>query len=353
MKGTRLIIHNISELQVRLQQEADPKLRLKLAFLCCFAEVSSDLDALSKAFGIGTSTGYWWIRNWNQSGYAGLQEKDGGGGRSPRLDPVDLIYLASLLKERPYWITQEIRELIKTTFGIEYSSAQVVRILRKRLHMHFSKPFPHDYRRPAEAEAILKERLGAIFKQLKSQEIKNQDVALGFLDESSPQNRANTVRVWSFEASPEAVKNTDHFKSNTIGFYAIQGHSLQAFLDNSKEDSILDFLKQVKAAHQGYRAIIIVLDNYSSHHSTKVMLAAEEMNIHLVFLPPYAPDLNPEEYLWKSMKRVMSKGLIQNLEEMKATITSAWEELSQNLGFAKAWIAEFLIGESYYSEFCT
>jgi transposase len=352
MKGTRLVIQNIPELQVRLQQEVDAKLRLKLAFLSCFAEVSSDLEALSQAFGIGTSTGYWWIRNWNQSGYAGLQEKDGGGGRPPRLDSVDLIYLASLLKERPYWITAEVLELIKTTFGIEYSSAQVVRILRKRLHMHFSKPFPHDYRRPPAAEAILKERLGAVFNRLKSQAIENQEVALGFLDESSPQNRANTVRVWSFEASPEAVKNTDHFKSNTIGFYAIQGHSVQAFLDNSREDSILDFLKQVKAAHPGYKAIIVVLDNYRSHHSAKVAAAAEEMNIHLVFLPPYSPDLNPEEYLWKSIKRVMSKGLIPNLEEMKATIKSAWDELSQNLGFAKAWIAEFLTEENYYSELC-
>ena len=45
------------------------------------------------------------------------------------------------MRERPYWTTQEIREVIKNEFGVEYSPDQVVRILRKRLKMHFSKPF--------------------------------------------------------------------------------------------------------------------------------------------------------------------------------------------------------------------
>ena len=31
------------------------------------------------------------------------------------------------------------------------------------------------------------------------------------------------------------------------------------------------------------------------------------MDIHLCFLPPYSPQLNPIEIIWKTMKRVLSR----------------------------------------------
>jgi transposase len=312
MKGDRLVIKEPSDLQVHLGQETDVKIRLKLAFLQCFAQLKADLEPLCQAFGIATSTGYWWIRNWNKSGYEGLQESMGGNaGRPSQLDDVDLDYLSLLLKKKTCWTTQEARELVKASFGVEYSPGQVVRILRKRLKMHFCKPFPHDYRRPANAEDISKERL------------EKHDIALGFMDGSSPQNRANTVRVWSFERNPVMIKNTDHFKSNTIGFYAIEGHSHPAFLANSQA-SIQAFLEQIKAAEA-------------------------RLGIYRVYLPAYSPDLNPEEYLWKSMKRELSKDFIKTIDQMKATIKKVWNELSVGLGFAKHWIEEFLPEGCFYS----
>ena len=95
--------------------------------------------------------------------------------------------------------------------------------------------------------------------------------------------------------SPVVDKNTTHFKSNTIGFYAIQGVSVQAFLANSKEDAIVDFLKQVKAAKTTVKAIVIVLDNYSSHYAAKVKETAGALGIYLIHLPTYSPELNPIE----------------------------------------------------------
>ncbi len=52
-----------------------------------------------------------------------------------------------------------VRELIQREFDMEYSPAQVIRILRVRLGMHFSKPLPRDYRRPPDAEERLKAAL--------------------------------------------------------------------------------------------------------------------------------------------------------------------------------------------------
>ena len=49
--------------------------------------------------------------------------------------------------------------------------------------------------------------------------------------------------------------------------------------------------------------IIVVLDNASIHKSKKVKEYCKKNNIYLVYLPPYSPDLNPIEKLWKKVKR--------------------------------------------------
>ncbi|GAB6162846.1 hypothetical protein JCM12298_29950 [Desulfothermus naphthae] len=89
--------------------------------------------------------------------------------------------------------------MLKDTFDIEYSQDHVVRILRDKLKMHFSKPYPMDYRKPKDGEKILENQLQLTFSLLKEKGFKEEEIAIGFIDETSPQNTANTVRVWSFE----------------------------------------------------------------------------------------------------------------------------------------------------------
>ena len=352
MKGERLFVEKQTELFKYLAEEKDITIKFKLAFLKCFSPLGRDLEAVCQDFGIAVSTGYLWLRTWNDVGYAGISEKGQRTGRPPQLDGWDLAFLHYLLHQKTTWTTAEARDLIQRELGIEYSPAQVIRILRERLGMHFSKPFARDYRRPPDAEARLKADLHHIFMILKEKQMTKDDIVLGFLDEASPQNRANTVRVWSFETSPVVDKNTTHFKSNTIGFYAIQGVSVQAFLANSKEDAIVDFLKQIRAANAVAKAIVIILDNYSSHLAAKVKEIAQELGIYLIHLPPYSPDLNPIEYIWKSIKRIVSREFVDTLDEMKRKIAEGWKTLSGTLSFAKHWISEFLETESYYNDLC-
>jgi transposase len=47
------------------------------------------------------------------------------------------------------------------------------------------------------------------------------------------------------------------------------------------------------------------------------------MNLYLVSLPPYSPNLNPIAYLWKSVKRVLSQVFVRNLDELKEVIGNA------------------------------
>jgi transposase len=351
MKGKHLTIKDTEEIGVRLRSEKEETIRIKLIFLNLAASFKVDLEKACEIFAIAIPTGYSWIRQWNQAGYEGIKSKGKRTGRPPRLCDEECHELEGLLKEKESWTTKEVRGLIKERFGVEFSEDQVVRILRHRLKMHFSKPYPMDYRRPEDAEALLENQLQLTLSLLRENGLKEEDIAIGFIDEASPQNTANTVRVWSF-GKVRSIKNTTRFKTNTIGFYAIRGESVEGFLENSKAESISSFLEEVRKANEEYQAVVAVIDNFPSHKSEKVKEKARELGIYLVYLPQYSPDLNPIEHIWKSIKRVLSLVFVESLAEMKEVIADAWDKFSKKMSYAKSWIGRFLEGKKYYMELC-
>jgi len=92
-----------------------------------------------------------------------------------------------------------VKRLLKEIFMKELSEDQVRRILRDKLGMRLSKPYSQDYRRPENAGEILKDRVEATLSELETKGYKREEIAIGFIDKSSPQSTANTVRVWSFD----------------------------------------------------------------------------------------------------------------------------------------------------------
>ena len=183
------------ELKEKLKSEKKDNILVKLIFFLNLIREGIDFEKACSGWGIAQSTGYFWIREWNQEGYKGIKGKgrEKRGGRPSRLSEEDLKKLKELLKKRAYWTTKEVRALIKDTFDIEYSQDHIVRILRDKLKMHLSKPYPMDYKKPKDAEKILENQLQLTFSLLKEKGFKEEEIAIGFIDEMSPQNTANTV----------------------------------------------------------------------------------------------------------------------------------------------------------------
>jgi len=95
------------------------------------------------------------------------------------------------------------------------------------------------------------------------------------------------------------------------------------------------FLARVAAAYPDAEHIAIVLDNWPPHHSPEILAALPASpRIELVFLPTYAPWLNPIEKLWDWLKDAVLR---------VHRLAGHWKELKQAV---EAFLASFATGST-------
>lgn len=342
-------IQKIDEIEVELDNHPDAKVRLKLLFLRFLYRNFNDMEYACEAFKIGLTTAYEWIHRWNKGGVEALKNHP-IPGRPPKLKEEEIQQLKEDLKGKN-WEWRDVKELIFNKFNVNLGKSAIYELLKDKIEMHHAKPYKKDYRRPQNAEEILESNLQEKFELLNSYGIEPKEVAIGFLDEASPQNKSNSSRVWSIE-KPQMEVNTQKFKAHTIGFYAIEGENVINFLLDSKIGSIQEFFQEIRKANESYEYIIVILDNFKTHHACEVEKIAFDLGILLVFLPPYSPDLNPIEFIWKSVKRVLSKVFIKDEKLLRGMILGAFTKFSRSLSFAWNWIQKFL-PETYKNNILT
>lgn len=134
MKGARIAVKNQDEIKNRVRQEKNPNVKIKLAFLNLVSDSRSDLERICELCGVAVSTGYQWVREWNEKGYESVKEKRNRGGRPPKLSDEDLKQLRACLEKKEMWGLKEVRGVIKERFGADLSEDQVARILKQKLY---------------------------------------------------------------------------------------------------------------------------------------------------------------------------------------------------------------------------
>ena len=108
--------------------------------------------------------------------------------------------------------------------------------------------------------------------------------------------------------------------------------------------TIIDLLIESKIFEilQEEKPIVIVLDNAKIHQANDVAIACEILNIELIFLPKYSPDLNPIEDLWKIIKRVVYSSHYNNMKELIDIILDEFYKNVGNESLIENWVDEFL-----------
>lgn len=170
--------------------------------------------------------------------------------------------------------------------------------------MYGYKPQPRDFRQPRKADEKLKERLRAVADAsgLKGKDL--EQLCIGFADESSPQIHCNSARLWSTRRGVIKKVNTDKKKQNSFGFYALRGRSVIASMGKGNQENIVKMLTLIREANPEPQTIILMIwDNHPAHLTPLVEQTAKDLQIVLVNLPPYSPDLNPIERIWKQIKK--------------------------------------------------
>ncbi len=93
-------------------------------------------------------------------------------------------------------------------------------------------------------------------------------------------------------------------------------------------ESMNHFLKLLTEHYNNYR-IVLILDKAGWHISQTLKLPA---NVTLLHLPPYSPELNPVELLWREIRRKHFHNKIFNsLDEVEDTLNNALASCHANV----------------------
>ncbi|WPP48406.1 IS630 family transposase [Catalinimonas niigatensis] len=246
--------------------------------------------------------------------------------------------LKQSLDQKEYWTVGQVRKLVDKQYGVNYGKRQIQRLLRQ-LGLYCYKPQPRDYRQPEKADEKLKERLPAVADGLGLKGKDLDKLCMGFADESSPQLHANSARLWSVQKGGLKKVNTDKKRRNCFGFYALKGNSIISSIDKGNQENMIQMLTLIREANQQAETIILIWDNHKAHLTAKVEQRAKDLQIVLVNLPAYSPNLNPIERIWKQIKKTIAEaGVIDNLKQLEFLIQSAFKVCAKKQSFAKSWI---------------
>lgn len=83
----------------------------------------------------------------------------------------------------------------------------------------------------------------------------------------------------------------------------------------------------------------VLLDEHSSHTAADTLRLAEQLDIHLIFLPPRSPHLNPVDHLWRAGKQAITANRQdQDVDHLALTFLSYLSELPPKEALRKAGV---------------
>lgn len=111
------------------------------------------------------------------------------------------------------------------------------------------------------------------------------------------------------KGTKKVLANTGRRRLNIIG--AINPVTFEPTImlteENCCAEVIEAFLGEVKKQYAGATTICIILDNARYQRSYLVQQKAKSLDIELLYLPPYSPNLNLIERLWRYFKKKVIK----------------------------------------------
>ena len=276
--------------ELRLEKNRKYADRIRVILLLNLGESSSDI---ARFLFLDEGT----VRNYKNRYTEGSLERllnDNHTGRSSYLSPKEQKELIVELESKIYPTTKSIISYVKEEFGVVYTIGGMTSLLHK-LEFSYKKPkgVPGKAKRK-EQEAFLEEY----------NEVKDKGLVY-FTDSTHPMLNPVLSSGWIRKRKEFDVKtNSGRERVNING--AIEINTLSVISRSCKKvngQSMSDLLRAVRRRHPKERNLYMVMDNAGYNKSYQVQNLAEKLGIKIMYLPPYSPNLNPIERLWKFMKK--------------------------------------------------
>ena len=226
------------------------------------------------------------------------------------------------------WTRQIVRELVAMKFDVSVSLASVGTLLA-RLGLTAQKPLQRAYQRdPAAIERWQRETYPALAAQAK-----RDGAAIYFWDESG--FRADRVqgKTWA-PIGQTPVVNVPGQRQSISAASAVNAKGAFWFTTYHgalNGESFVGLLKQLM--HRRKKPVRLVLDGLPAHKTkaVKTYVASTQGRLTVHMLPGYAPDLTPDELVWRHAKRTgNARRPLQKGERLEPRVAAQLAEIGNN-----------------------
>ena len=156
------------------------------------------------------------------------------------------------------------------------------------------------------------------------------------MDSVHPTQATKITYGWIKTGTEKAIHTTaSRTRINIVG--AIELGRLSAAISAQYEavngEAIIDFMRRIRSEYSPAKTVHLILDGAGYHKAKIVSEQAEQLQIKLHFLPPYSPNLNPIERLWKVMnEQVRNNRFFKNPAEFRQSIEHFFKHILPNIG---------------------
>ncbi len=260
------------------------------------------LDVVASCYDCSQKTIKRWIKKFEKLGFDGLPDA-ARRGRPSKLSEEDLLELKQQIASQTnrVWLARHIYILSINMFGVVYSIRYIPELLR-RLGLSFKKLCHFLSRRDSEVRRQwITEKLPKIY----SKKIE-EGWRIFYVDEVGFQTNGTLAKSWGVKGQKIELENYGvRARVNLIGAFELGTGMFYGALRSENINSQLfgKFIRHLKIRMKTDK-IILICDNASFHKANWLREWIEKQSSWLMveYLPPYSPDFNPIERLWRWMK---------------------------------------------------
>lgn len=298
-------------------------------------------ETVARVFGVARVSVYRWLTQARQPD--GLAAKP-HPGPAPRLSPEQHHRLDDLLRQGPQahgwpnrlWTCARVVALIRRHFGVTFHHDHVGRMLRERLRWTPQKP----RRRARERDEAAIERWKTSEFPRIATAARRRNAHLVFLDESGYMLTPTVRRTWAPRGSKPVLDcwdRRDRMSAISSVTLSPQRGRLNLYFDllpdnaNVHADDVVAYLRELERRLGG--PFTVIWDGSNVHSRSKLVQAylAERPHIMAETLPKYAPELNPDEYVWGWSKYGRLSNLAaENTEVLRDHVIEEMSHLQDN-----------------------